>query len=115
MGTHPIFESDFDCLTDWHIGYSLGTTENDRFQTNWSQTDSKTNFWRVSRRHTTEGGFDISSAIYWPNMCYKQRKSNFWKSTKFFNSSSKWETDFINQMEFGSNNLSFLGVRQGNN
>merc|ERR1712212_1125170 len=25
MGTHPIFESDFDCLTDWHVSNRLAT------------------------------------------------------------------------------------------
>ena len=65
----------------------------------------------TNRRHTTVGRFNISSAINWSDMCYKQRKSNFWNKTKFFNSSSKWETDKFYQMEFGSNNLPILGIR----
>jgi len=24
MGTHPIFESDFDCLTEWQERWNLG-------------------------------------------------------------------------------------------
>jgi len=24
MGTHPIFESDFDCLTDFNHGFTVG-------------------------------------------------------------------------------------------
>jgi len=29
MGTHPIFESDFDCLTEKHDVASIGRTQTD--------------------------------------------------------------------------------------
>merc|ERR1711953_19345 len=48
MGTHPIFESDFDCLTD--MAYSRGKDERERlfanssgFQSNSNQFNSHTN------------------------------------------------------------------------
>merc|ERR1712212_208927 len=37
MGTHPIFESDFDCLTERGFGKGGGATRTDMFLSTWEE------------------------------------------------------------------------------